>query len=218
MVLEEYKDLVATAAGITTVAQCFSPIFMCKKIVQSGTSKGTDPMPFIGGMALAVLFLKYGLILNDPAMIPVNIFAFALNFGYTICYYVYSTETSQLFSALGKATALVAVLLGYTQWEAQEHVEFRFGLIVTVLMLGLIGSPLLSLKEIIRTKSTESLPFPLIASGTVVTLLWLLYGIIIDNVFMKVQNVIALILSVVQLSLFVIYPSSPPKKQEKKKN
>ena len=45
--------------------------------------------------------------------------------------------------------------------------------------------------DVIRTKSTETLPFPLILSGTVVTFLWLLYGVIIKNPFIQVSHLYA---------------------------
>lgn len=41
--------------------------------------------------------------------------------------------------------------------------------------------------EIIRTKSTEILPFPLIFMGTLVAFQWLVYGLIIDNAFIIVS-------------------------------
>uniref|UniRef100_A0A1B6GRM6 Sugar transporter SWEET1 n=1 Tax=Cuerna arida TaxID=1464854 RepID=A0A1B6GRM6_9HEMI len=217
MVLAEYKELVGTAAAVTTIGQFLSPIFICKKIVKNDSAKGMDPMPFIGGMAMSVLFLQYGIIINDPAMIPVNIFGFVLNVVYSICFYMYTTEKTEFLSSLSKVSAVTAVLVGYALWEQQDLVEFRFGLIVTVLMLTLIGAPLFSLGEIIKNKSTESLPFPMIAAGTVVSTLWLLYAIIIENVFMQVQNIVALLLCLIQLSLFVIYPSTQPKVVEEKK-
>lgn len=71
-----------------------------------------------------------------------------------------------------------------------------------------------------ETKSTEGLPFPMIFSGTLVSISWLLYGIIIENGFVIFQNVVVFLLSVVQLSLFVIYPSKPKsdsKKEQKEK-
>ncbi|XP_075237337.1 sugar transporter SWEET1 [Lycorma delicatula] len=207
MVLEEYKEIVASVAGITTIAQFFSPVFICKDIVQKGSTKDIDPMPFIGGMVMSVLMLQHGLILNDPAMIPVNIFGFVLNFIYFLVYYSYSNERDSLHGKVSKGVALVAVLLGYVRWEYEENVEFRFGIIVTMLMLALVGAPLLHLGEIIKTKSTAGLPFPLILSGTVVTFLWLLYGIIIKNIFIQVQNVVAFTLCATQLALFAIYPS-----------
>jgi solute carrier family 50 protein (sugar transporter) len=45
--------------------------------------------------------------------------------------------------------------------------------------------------DVIRTKCTKTLPFPLILSGTVVTFLWLLYGIIIKNPFIQVSPLYA---------------------------
>jgi biotin transporter BioY len=43
------------------------------------------------------------------------------------------------------ATAFVAGLIAYTFWEDPDLVEFRYGLIITALLMLLIGSPLLSL-------------------------------------------------------------------------
>jgi len=43
------------------------------------------------------------------------------------------------------ATAFVAALIAYVYWEDPDVVEFRYGLIITVLLMLLIGSPLLSL-------------------------------------------------------------------------
>lgn len=42
-------------------------------------------------------------------------------------------------------------------------------------------------KDIIKTKNTEILPFPLIFMGTLVSFQWLLYGFIIDNTFIVVS-------------------------------
>jgi len=114
------------------------------------------------------------------------------------------------------ATAFVAALIAYCYWEDPEEVEFRYGIIITVLLMLLIASPLVSLGDVIRTKSTETLPFPLILSGTVVTFLWLLYGVIIKNPFIQFQNMMGFLLSASQLSLFAIYPSKGGKENKKK--
>lgn len=216
MALEDYKEIVGSAAGVVTILQCFAPAFLCKDIVKQGSTKGVDPLPFIGGTAMCILMLQHGIILNDPAMIPVNIFGIALNISYFICYYYYCPDRNALMSSVSKAVALVAVLLAYANWESKENVEFRFGMIVTALMLILIGAPLKSLGEIIKTKDTSSLPFPLIVSGSLVTSLWFLYGICIHNVFLQIQNMVALSLCLVQLSLFFIFPSRPTAQEKNK--
>lgn len=76
---------------------------------------------------------------------------------------------------------------------------------------------MIGLKDVIRTQSTESLPFPLIFMGFLVSFAWLVYGVILNSMFMVLQNLIAVLLSGFQLSFFLIYPSTPKAKDVKKK-
>lgn len=88
--------------------------------------------------------LKYALLLNDPAMLQVNLAAIILNVIYLLFYCCYSQDLGkEVFKPLSIGVALVAVFMGYANVESEENLEFRFGLAVTVLMLLLIGSPLL---------------------------------------------------------------------------
>jgi len=64
-----------------------------------------------------------------------------------------------------------------------------------------------------KTKSTESLPFPLISSVLVVCLLWWVYGILIGDVYMQITNSLGTLISIAQISLFLIYPSSHHEKR-----
>jgi len=90
-------------------------------------------------------------------------------------------------------------------------------MIVTLLLYALIASPMAELGEIIRNKSTEGLPFPIIFMGFAVGLTWLVYGIILNSLFMVMQNLVAVLLSGFQLGLFIVYPSKRTI-PEKKKN
>ncbi|KAK9293942.1 hypothetical protein QLX08_011278 [Tetragonisca angustula] len=207
MGLEDYKELVATCASICTMGQMLAGTLVCKDIYRKGSSRGFDAMPFLGGIGMCILMLQYAWIVRDPAMINVNVFGLLTNTAYMAVYYYYSPHTKDTLALIGKATAFVTVFLAYAQVESPEKIEFRFGLIVTVLLLLLIASPLVHIGEIIKTKNTDILPFPLIFMGTIVSFLWLLYGLAIDNTFIIFQNVVGFVLSVLQLSLFVIYPS-----------
>lgn len=104
------------------------------------------------------------------------------------------------------------------QYEDPELVEHRFGLIVTLLLYALIASPMAELGEIIRKKSTEGLPFPIIFMGFAVGLTWLVYGIILNSLFMVMQNLVCVVLSGFQLGLFIVYPSKSTTIPDKKKN
>ena len=219
MGLEDYREAVATCASICTMGQMLAGTLICKDIYRKGSSKGFDPMPFLGGIGMCILMLQYAWILGDPAMININVFGVLTNTAYMAVYYYYSHHTKDTLALIGKVAAFVMVFLTYAQVENSEKIEFRFGVVVTVLLLLLIASPLVHLGEIIKTKNTDILPFPLIFMGTIVSFQWLLYGLIINNVFVIFQNVVGFTLSVMQLSLFVIFPSKSKAKasiQEKK--
>lgn len=90
--------------------------------------------------------LQYSIMLEDLAMYRVNLAAILLNVGYIIFYYLYCSEKwHQIFKPSAFGALLVAVLLAYIGYEDPELIESRYGLIVTILMLCLLGSPLLEL-------------------------------------------------------------------------
>ncbi|XP_058449590.1 sugar transporter SWEET1-like [Malaya genurostris] len=215
--LQPYKELVGNVAGLVTVLQMFSGCFVCNDIRKKGSSDGFSPMPFIGGCGLTILFSQHALLMNDLAMIRANVVGFVISIVYAGFYYFYTPKQSrnQFWKQVGMTVAITTSLLAYAQWEDPALVEDRFGLIITVMMLMLIAQPLFGLPEIMRKKSTEGLPFAMILSGTVVGSMWLLYGIILNNTFVVLQNLAGVSLSAIQLALFVIYPSKDSKKKKK---
>lgn len=93
-----------------------------------------------------------------------------------------------------------------------EESRKSLGLISSGVTILFFASPFTSLFHVIKVKSTESLPFYLIASTFVVSLQWLVYGVILEDSFIQIPNFIGSLLSLIQLSLFVIYPSKTPSK------
>lgn len=88
-----------------------------------------------------------------------------------------------------------------------ETINSRVGLMCCMGSIIFCAAPLISLTEVFRTQCTEVLPFPLILSTFLVTGLWWLYGIIIQNTFVQYPNLIGCGLASFQLLLFIVYPS-----------
>lgn len=210
-VLSPYKNQVGAVAGIVTILQFFSGIPVCLDIKRRGTTAGFSVMPFLGGTVFGMINLQFGFILNDDTMIRVNFLGLFLNIIYLTVFYFFTPgpEKTALWAKIGYSGAFVAALLAYCQLEDPANLEFRLGMLLTAFLFILIGFPLLSVPELIRKKSSEGLPFPIIASGTFVGFMWLLYGFCINNSTIVIQNVIALLLSIPQIVLCLLYPSSP---------
>ncbi|KAL4706306.1 hypothetical protein ACJJTC_004915 [Scirpophaga incertulas] len=176
-ILQPHKDLIGSIAAVVTIGQMFSGSFLCWDIYKQGNTRGVGIMPFLGGLVMSLLNLKFGFILRDDTMIQVNFAGLALNIIYLLIFFNYTSEKMKVWAQLGIAGAVSGILIAYANAEDPKLVENRFGLIITAFMFYLIASPLFDLKEIIKNKSTEGMPFPIILSGTVVTFMWLLYGI-----------------------------------------
>ncbi|XP_026462519.1 sugar transporter SWEET1-like [Ctenocephalides felis] len=88
-------------------------------------------------------------------------------------------------------------------------------MIITCLSLILMASPLFRLGEIIRKKDSSALPLPLIAMGTIVSFLWLVYGLAARNHFLIAQNTAGFVICLLQIPLLVIYPNNHQTRKEK---
>ncbi|XP_065078163.1 sugar transporter SWEET1-like [Ochlerotatus camptorhynchus] len=216
-----YRDVIGNVAGMLTIAQFLSGCFTCNKIRLKGSSEGFSALQFVFGCGLTALQLKYSQMLRAAALIRTSCYALAICLVYSGWYLFYtpSGKRSNFWKLVMRTFLVVAGALIYTGFENPAQVKDRFGLLVTILTLCYIGLPLLKLGEVIKNKSSEGLPLPVILASTGASILWLLYGIILHNYFIIVQKVIALGLCAVQLSLFVIYPATaagPPKQKKSK--
>ncbi|XP_013101100.1 sugar transporter SWEET1 [Stomoxys calcitrans] len=218
--LEPYSDEIAKFAGSITCLQFLSGVFLMNDIRKKGSSDAYPPDPFIGGVVLTILSLKLGTLMGDEAMIKVNVIGFAINVVFMVIFYWYASGPfkSKIWSKIGIASTFTMACLAYSNFEDPAKIEFRFGMLITAILVILVGMPLLSLGEIIEKKSTEGLPFPLILSGTIVAAAWAAYGISIRNDVVTYQNLFLLLLSSIQLSLFAIYPNNPSSASPKEKD
>ena len=91
--------------------------------------------------------------------------------------------------------------------EELGHSRYVLGIVGCAMGVGFFASPLASLAQVIRTRCTEVLPFPLIVANFFVTSQWWLYGIILDDNFILVPNALGWCLATFQLLLFAYYPS-----------
>lgn len=94
-----------------------------------------------------VLFYQYGLIIKDKTMGIVNLIGILINCCYLVFYALWSDRDSKknFLSSLKKGIIFIIAVIVYAQLENSEKLRFRFGMITTVYMFLLIGSPLLSL-------------------------------------------------------------------------
>lgn len=69
--------------------------------------------------------------------------------------------------------------------------------------------------RVLREKSTAGWPVPIIISGTVISFMWLLHGIVNRENFVIFQNAIVVLMSAIQLVFIAMYPATATPKAKK---
>ncbi|XP_045785473.1 sugar transporter SWEET1 [Maniola jurtina] len=210
MNLVSIRELVSFSAVITTILQFLSGTLVCKQYVVNRTTAESSPLPFVCGFLSCGVWLLYGLIKQDNIIILVNIVGVTLMISYVFIFYIYTFKKSSLLKQFLLSLLLYSFIMGYMSVETDNEVLLsRVGLSACTLTLITIAAPMSKLLYVIKTKCTECLPFPMILMSFIVSSLWFCYGLIEQDYYMTIPNFIGGGLAVVQLSLFIIYPTTP---------
>ncbi|KAK1942660.1 Bidirectional sugar transporter SWEET1 [Phytophthora citrophthora] len=92
--------------------------------------------------------------------------------------------------------------------QSKSSLATAMGAISIGTSIGLYGSPLATIRRVVRTKSTASMPFTLCLANFFNSVCWVVYAIIIVDVWVLLPNAFGCVLTAIQLVLYVIYPTS----------
>uniref|UniRef100_A0A7E4V1C9 Sugar transporter SWEET n=1 Tax=Panagrellus redivivus TaxID=6233 RepID=A0A7E4V1C9_PANRE len=207
--MDSWIDFLSVTATSSTILLFLCGIPICRRIAQRGNTDGTSVAPFLLTSISCACWLGYGIIKDDNTIIFVNGVGFVFQTVY-LCYYYYRTRIRR---TLNKLVLFEVACCLVTWWfirsdHSLDDKENVLGVICMFLNISTIGAPLLDVGQVIKTKSTESLPFSLCVMNMGVSVQWLAYGILTDDFYMKMPNSVAVVISAIQLSLFAIYPAT----------
>ncbi|KPJ04540.1 Sugar transporter SWEET1 [Papilio xuthus] len=209
MNLFELKEPIAYLAIVTTILQFLSGILVCKQYVVNRTTAEASSFPFIAGVLSCGVWFLYGLAKRNDKIVIVNTVGLILMISYTTVFYIYTFKKSAVLRQCTCIIILFLILLGYISVEEDnENLVIRLGTLASSFTLITVAAPMSKLWYVIRVKSTECLPFPMILMSLFVSGFWYLYGYIDQDLFIAGPNLIGMILALAQLALFVIFPST----------
>uniref|UniRef100_A0A1B0CYW3 Sugar transporter SWEET n=1 Tax=Phlebotomus papatasi TaxID=29031 RepID=A0A1B0CYW3_PHLPP len=203
----ELLDILSASTVVTTILQFLSGILVCRKCMQRKSTENVSAMPFISGFLSCSLWLKYGLLTSEASVVLVNIAGTCLMFCYTIIFYVLSTNKKVILRQFATVLLVLVSVVAYTQYETELSKSIEIlGIICCTVTVLFFAAPLTMLLHVIRVKNSDSLPFPMILTSFFVCLQWFIYGVIIQDTFIQIPNFVGCVLTVLQLTLFLIYP------------
>lgn len=104
----------------------------------------------------AILTLRFGIIINDGPICRANVIGLFLNTGYLTFYYWYistANDRKAFWKQIAYGAAVAAIVIAYSFIESPEHLQKRYGMVLTVILFYFVGSPLLSLVSTVELTS-----------------------------------------------------------------
>ena len=183
---------------------------MIQKIVRDKSPGKFSSTPFFSMLLNAIIWVQYGLLVHNTVVLIVNAVGIVLNMAYIVFFVAYSSDkTGELRKALG-TLLVIGLLSGYVSIlllpEAQAQ---HLGSIGSAASVWMCAAPLTSISTIVRTKDAGCLSFVVALMTALASLMWLLYGALVWDVFLIATNVLSMCLGMVQLLLIGLYPSRP---------
>ncbi|ETI38841.1 Bidirectional sugar transporter SWEET7b [Phytophthora nicotianae] len=211
--------IVNVVATITSVALCLSPYPDFRRIQTQKSTGEVRILPVLMLCCNCALWALYGLISGSyfPVM-SINIFGIMTTVTFSAIFYRWSTERATLnkmaaCTGLGLSTAVAFTALALTGVISVQTAQLKeiIGYCAVSINICLYAAPLQTMKLVINTKSSASLPFTMCVVNLFNGTLWCMYAILSNDMFVLTPNSLGVVMCVVQVTLAVIYR---PKKQE----
>ncbi|UJR30381.1 hypothetical protein I4U23_017916 [Adineta vaga] len=200
--------LIEKICTISTIGLFLTGVQICNRIYRQRTTGDISGFPFVATMVNCTLWLLYGYVGNNSTIVIVNFIGAALELVYALTYLQYTPDRNSYIRLIGMALAFLATIAFYLLAFVSDRTtaSLHAGLVASVATVIMFGSPLASLKEVVKKQSTESLSLPLCFANLIVPAEWVLYGILINDKIVQVPNFLGAILGLIQVSLFYKYP------------
>ncbi|KAJ0409651.1 hypothetical protein P43SY_008523 [Pythium insidiosum] len=208
--------LVHAVKASASLAACylFASLYPDIKRVRELRATGAMPLlPLTSMFGNCVLWTIYGFLARDFfPLVATNAVGIGFSVFYIAVYFQYTPERRAVQRQLVATASALFLLSLYPvfSYEPRHVVQQRIGYVAIAVCAVMFGSPLVLVREVIRSKSTGALPFGMILAGVINSLLWLTYGLIVSDVFVVAPNSVNLVLGGIQLFLFCLYPSPKP--------
>ncbi|KAK9722486.1 Putative sugar transporter [Basidiobolus ranarum] len=161
--------------------------------------------PFLATFTSSLLWLQYGIFKEDAVLIIVSAVGISTSSLCILAYYHYTKNKSQVKRRVFLLAIFFCSFLVLVRHLTPEIASSILGVTSSFASVCMYAAPLVTVFEVIRTKSTISLSLPLSATSFVNCILWLTYGYVFEDLFIIIPNSLGSLLTGFQLILFMIY-------------
>ncbi|XP_050383702.1 bidirectional sugar transporter NEC1-like [Argentina anserina] len=209
---EKLAFLFGLLGNIVSFMVFLAPMPTFYRIYQKKSSEGFQSIPYVVALLSAMLLLYYGLLkTNAMLIISINAFGIVIELAYLIFYFTYAPKKQRIFTL--KLVLLVIVMYGLTVaitiflLSGTKRVS-AVGWICAVFNIAVFAAPLSIMRQVIRTRSVEYMPFTLSLFLTLCATMWFFYGLFTQDYYIALPNVLGFLFGIAQMILYMVYRNS----------
>ncbi|KAL2465498.1 Bidirectional sugar transporter SWEET10 [Abeliophyllum distichum] len=191
-----------------------APVPTFYQIHKKKSTQGFQSAPYIIGLFSSTLWIYYAFLKPDTTLlITINSVGCFIQTIY-ICLYVFYApkksriETVRLLLLLNVIGFGLIILLTHFLVKKGSHQAIIIGWICLVFSLGVFVAPLFIVRQVIRTKSVEYMPFLLSFFLTLSAVMWFFYGLFRKDYNITIPNVLGFFFGVLQMALYAFYKNA----------
>ncbi|KAL7152773.1 hypothetical protein ABFS83_04G120900 [Erythranthe nasuta] len=198
-----------------------APIPTFYQIFKKKSTEGFQSVPYVVGLFSAMLWIYYAFLKPETTLlITINSVGCFIQSAY-ICFYLFfatknaRVQTVKLILLLNVVGFGMIIVLTHF-WANDSNRDDIVGWICLVFSLCVFVAPLGVVRQVIRTKSVEYMPFLLSFFLTLSAVMWFFYGLLRKDYNIAIPNVLGFLFGVIQMVLYVMYKNPKKVVQEKK--
>ena len=206
------KQLVPKIGILTSTLLYFSPLAAVRSASSSESLGDLNPVPLAIMAVSSICWLVYGLSIQDPYVTLSNVPGAIASIWYVTAVLPLlkggQLQTTQsIIVGLAAITINLWTYLSLTK-KTMAQVSSALGLFASGLFIVLSGSPLSTIKTVLRAKDSGTILAPLTFAQVTNTALWSAYGLAIREKFVYGPNAVGLGFGLIQLLLKLMFPST----------
>ena len=183
-----------------------APYPTIKAVIEKKSTGGLPPLSYFSMFANGYLWCGYGISAGmDPTIITPNITGMVAGAYYTSKFVEHNSgqfDLTPYYAGTALAVTSGTGLLLFAPDLAQQGL----GYLGCAVVVAMFSGPLAVIKEVIDTRSTKNLPFPMAIATTINCSLWLGFGyLVVEDAFIWFPNILGLASGITQLGLFAVY-------------